>query len=51
MALLQRSNARLTRCLAWAEAIIEVQKNLANLLGIPLDTPLGTPPTPNGDGP
>ena len=51
VALLQRSNARLTRCLARAEAIIEVQKNLADLLGIPLDTPLGTPPTPNGDGP
>ena len=47
VALLQRSNAHLTRCLARAEAIIEVQKKLADLLGIPL----GTPPTPNGDAP
>ena len=51
VALLQRSNAHLTRCLARAEAIIEVQKKLADLLGIPLGIPLGTPPTPNGDAP
>ena len=51
VALLQRSNVHLTRCLARAEAIIEVQKKLADLLGIPLGIPLGTPPTPNGDAP
>jgi transposase len=33
---LQRDNARLTRRLARAEAIIEVQKKVAELLGIPL---------------
>jgi transposase len=33
---LQRDNARLTRRLACAEAIIEVQKKVAELLGIPL---------------
>jgi transposase-like protein len=43
VALLQRDVARLTRSLARAEAIIAVQKKLADLLGIPL--------TPNGDGP
>ncbi len=36
MAGLQRDNARLTRRLARAEAIIEVQKKLAELLGLPL---------------
>ena len=36
MATLQRDNSRLTRRLAWAEAIIEVQKKVADLLGIPL---------------
>ena len=36
MAALQRDNARLTRRLARAEAIIEVQKKVAELLGIPL---------------
>jgi transposase-like protein len=47
VALLQRSNAHLTRRLARAEAIIEVQKKLADLLGIPL----GTPMTQGGDAP
>jgi transposase len=36
MAGLQRDNARLTRRLARAEAIIEVQKKVAELLGLPL---------------
>src|SRR5271166_1836776 len=36
MASLQRNNAHLTRCLARAEAIIAVQKKLADLLGIPM---------------
>lgn len=36
MAALQRDNARLARRLAHAEAIIEVQKKVAALLGIPL---------------
>ncbi len=43
VALLQRDVAHLTRSLARAEAIIAVQKKLADLLGIPL--------TPSGDGP
>jgi len=43
VALLQRDVAYLTRSLARAEAIIAVQKKLADLLGIPL--------TPSGDGP
>ena|SRR5487761_1336654 len=43
VALLQRDVAQLTRSLARAEAIIAVQKKLADLLGIPL--------TPSGDGP
>jgi transposase-like protein len=37
LALLQRENARLTRRLARAEAIIDVQKKVAALLGIPLE--------------
>ncbi len=37
-ALLQRENARLTRRLARAEAIIDLQKKVAALLGIPLDS-------------
>ncbi len=41
VALLQRDVAQLTRNLARAEAIIAVQKKLADLLGIPL--------TPSGD--
>ena len=36
-AFLQRENARLTRRLARAEAIIDLQKKVAALLGIPLD--------------
>jgi transposase InsO family protein len=36
MAALQRDHARLTRRLARAEAIIEVQKKVAELLGLPL---------------
>jgi transposase-like protein len=43
VAVLQRSVAHLTRCLARAEAIIAVQKKLADLLGIPM--------TQGGDGP
>jgi hypothetical protein len=43
VALLQRDVAHLTRSLTRAEAIIAVQKKLADLLGIP--------PTPSGDGP
>jgi len=43
VAVLQRNVAHLTRCLARAEAIIAVQKKLADLLGIPM--------TPDGDGP
>ena len=43
VALLQRNVAHLTRCLARAEAIIAVQKKLADLLGIPM--------APDGDGP
>ena len=37
LATLQRDNLRLSRRLARAEAIIEVQKKIAALLGIPLD--------------
>ena len=37
LATLQRDNLRLSRRLARAEAIIEVQKKIATLLGIPLD--------------
>ena len=43
MALLQKDNARLTLRLARAEAIIGIQKKVAELLGIPL--------VPNGDEP
>jgi len=43
MALLQRNNADLTRRLARADAIIAVQKKLADLLGIPM-TPDGSVP-------
>jgi transposase-like protein len=41
--LLQKNNAHLTRRLARADAIIAVQKKLADLLGIPM--------APNGDEP
>jgi transposase-like protein len=40
---LQRENARLTRCLTRAEAIIEIQKKVAALLGIPLTPSDGEP--------
>ena len=43
VAVLQRNVAHLTRCLARAEAIIAVQKKLADLLGVPM--------APDGDGP
>src|SRR6202049_4465487 len=43
VALLRKDNAHLTRRLARADAIIAVQKKLADLLGIPL--------APNGDEP
>jgi transposase len=43
VAQLQRNNARLTRRLARAEAIIDIQKKVAALLGIPL--------APNGGEP
>ena len=43
VALLQKNNALLTRRLARADAIIAVQKKLADLLGIPM--------TPDGDVP
>jgi len=36
LAVLVRENARLTRCLARAEAVIDIQKKVAGLLGIPL---------------
>jgi len=42
VAVLQSNVAHLTRCLARAEAIIAVQKKLADLLGIPM--------APDGDG-
>jgi transposase-like protein len=40
---LENSNAHLTRCLARAEAIIAVQKKLADLLGIPMTSDGGVP--------
>jgi hypothetical protein len=40
---LERNNAHLTRCLARAEAIIAVQKKLADLLGIPMTPDGGVP--------
>jgi transposase len=43
VAALEKNNAHLTRCLARAEAIITVQKKLADLLGIPM-TPDGSAP-------
>ena len=43
VALLRKNNALLTRRLARADAIIAVQKKLADLLGIPM--------TPDGDVP
>src|SRR5271155_6007168 len=43
MAVLQRDNARLTRRLARAEAIIDIQKKVAALLGIPLAPSDGEP--------
>jgi hypothetical protein len=39
MAELKRENARLGRKLQHAEAIIDIQKKVAALLGIPLATP------------
>jgi hypothetical protein len=43
VALLQRNNADLTRRLARADAIIAVQKKLADLLGIPMTPDGGVP--------
>jgi transposase-like protein len=43
VALLERSNARLARCLARAEAIIDIQKKVADLLGIPMAPDGGAP--------
>lgn len=43
LALLEKNNAHLTRCLARAEAIITVQKKLADLLGIPMTPDGGVP--------
>jgi len=43
VASLQNDNAHLTRCLARAEAIIAVQKKLADLLGIPMAPNGGVP--------
>jgi transposase len=43
VALLEKNNADLTRCLARAEAIIVVQKKLADLLGIPMTPDGGVP--------
>ncbi len=43
LALLEKNNAHLTRCLARAEAIIDVQKKLADLLGIPMAPDGGAP--------
>lgn len=43
MSLLQRDNVRLTQQLARAEAIIEIQKKVADLLGIPLAHSDGEP--------
>jgi len=39
LAKLQRENARLRRQLARAEAVLEVQKKLSEILGIPLNPP------------
>jgi transposase-like protein len=43
VALLEKNNAHLARCLARAEAIIAVQKKLSDLLGLPM-TPDGSVP-------
>ena len=43
VALLEKNNAHLTRCLVRAEAIIAVQKKLADLLGIPMTPDGGVP--------
>ncbi len=43
VALLEKNNAHLTRCLTRAEAIIAVQKKLADLLGIPMTPDGGVP--------
>jgi transposase len=43
VALLEKNNAHLARCLARAEAIIAVQKKLADLLGIPMTPDGGAP--------
>jgi transposase-like protein len=43
LALSQQNNARLTRRLARAEAIIDIQKKVASLLGIPLASNGGEP--------
>src|SRR5271167_144214 len=43
IAALQRNNARLTRRLVRAEAIIGIQKKVAELLGIPLTSTDGVP--------
>ena len=43
VALLEKNNAHLTRSLARAEAIIAVQKKLADLLGIPMTPDGGVP--------
>ncbi len=43
LAILQRNNADLTRRLARADAIIAVQKKLADLLGIPMTPDGGVP--------
>ena len=43
LALVQRENSRLTRRLARAEAIIDLQKKVAELLGIPLAPSDGEP--------
>src|ERR1700721_1237764 len=46
LALVQRNNARLTRRLERAEAIVDLQKKVADLLDIPL-APNGDEPLPN----
>ena len=43
VAALEKNNAHLARCLARAEAIITVQKKLADLLGIPMTPDGGVP--------
>jgi transposase len=43
VAALQRNNARLTQRLARAEAVIDIQKKVAALLGIPLASTDGVP--------